>query len=356
MKINPSQIIALLALVVIGLWFALNTGKDKNENKSSNMPSASQTVTPTVVTQSVSAEPHTIRLKLFGRTEATREVMVKAQTPGAVVSTPVAEGIHVKKGALLCRQDVNARQASLDQALAQLKAREVDYNAAAKLVERGFASDTQLLGAQAGLDAAKAAVKQARIELDNINIRAPFNGIFERQMAEVGDYLAPGQPCGSLLELNPLTVSINLTESQIKTVEIGQETEIELATGETVVGKIRMIEPRANPATRTFKSEIAIDNTDLKLKAGVSATVILTGAETDAHLIPSAIIGLNDDGRIGVKYLDDETVYFAETQTIDETQDGIWVTGLPRYADIIIQGQEYVAQGAKAIGKDVYAQ
>jgi len=57
-------------------------------------------------------------------------------------------------------------------------------------------------------------VKQAQIELDNVNMRAPFSAIFDSQMAEVGDYLLPGQACGKLIEMNPLIVAVELTETQ----------------------------------------------------------------------------------------------------------------------------------------------
>jgi len=165
---------------------------------------------------------HAAKTKLFGRTEASREVAVKAGTAGMVISTPISAGTHVKRGTIICRQDVNARQASLDQALAQLKSQEADFEAARKLVERGFASDSQLLTAQAALDAAKAGVKQAEIELENINIRAPFAGVYDQHMAEIGDYLAPGQPCGLLIELDPLKVSIDLTEAQLPLITQGK--------------------------------------------------------------------------------------------------------------------------------------
>jgi multidrug efflux system membrane fusion protein len=94
---------------------------------------------------------------------------------------------------VLCRQDVDARQANLDQARANLEARQLDYQSSKTLVEKGSRSAGQLKSLQAAVDGAMASVKQAEIELDNVNMRAPFSGIFDLQMAEVGDYLLPGQ-------------------------------------------------------------------------------------------------------------------------------------------------------------------
>ncbi len=355
MRINKSIITAIVALLLIGAWFWYNSAKQSDKPTSAKPKTSSiAQEKPVVVTRRVIAKPHEAKIKLFGRTEVTREVALKAKTPGTVISTPVKEGRRVGKGTIVCRQEVNARQASVDQAKAQLKSREVDLTAAQKLVERGFASETQLLAAQAATDAAKAAVKQAEIELDNINIRAPFSGIYDQHMAEIGDYLAPGQPCGVLLEMDPLTVTIELTESQLGLVSTGQDASMKLATGETVTGKVKFIAARANPATRTFKAEIAVPNPKLALKAGVTATVTLNGKEESAHLVPSLILGLDTQGRVGVKYLDNGIVRFSPTQTIDETSDGIWVTGLPDPALIIVQGQDYVAVDSEADSKGEY--
>ncbi len=349
MKINRSVLIALAAVLLLALWFWINSGKDEPQNESPQPISVQTNTVPTVVTQTITAENHAARLELFGRSEATREVTIKAETPGLVASTPIREGSHVKRGTIVCRQDMNARQANVDQAQALLKTRKLEYEAASKLVERGFASETQALTAQAALDAARAGVKQAEIELDNINLRAPFSGIYDSNIAEVGDYLAPGQPCGLLIELDPLTIAVELTETQLAQIKTGQTADIKLATGETVTGTVQYIESRANIATRTFRTEIRVPNKNGALKAGVTANVYIQSGETLAHIIPSSILGLNDDGLVGVKYVDSENIVrFAATDTVDETVDGIWVTGIPdQQVRIIIQGQDYVAPGLK---------
>lgn len=353
MKVNRSILLAVFLLLLMGGWFWLNTVRKPNKESTVNPSSTAakqEAALPTVVTRTVRDKPHTSKIKLFGRSEAAREVLIKAKTTGTVVSTPVKEGRFIKRGTVVCRQDVNARQAMLDQARAQLKSREVDYQAAQKLVDRGFASETQALSAQAGLDAAKAAVKQAEIELDNINIRAPFSGIYANHMAEIGDYLGPGQPCGQLIELDPLNVVIDLTEAQLALVAKDQTADIKLATGETVIGSVTFIDSIANPATRTFKAELSVPNKDMSLKAGVTASVILQGIEENAHLIPGQVLSLNAEGDVGVKYLDNTNkVRFAKTETIDETSTGIWVTGLPQTVKIILKGQDFVSIGTEVV-------
>ena len=76
--------------------------------------------------------------------------------------------------------------------------------------------------------------------------------------------------------------------------------------------------------------------------------MIKTGT-TMAQNIPSKILTLNNEGTVGVRYLDyDDIVRFARVTTIDEDANGIWVTGLPESTRIITQGQDFVAVGTKA--------
>ena len=348
MKINKSYLIAALALLLIIIWFVINSGQDEAPTQQSSAPAKTEQAPPSVVAQRSSAVLHKKTLSLYGRSEAARVVQIKAQTAGLIVSAPAAEGRAIKKGAIVCRQDVDARAAVLDQARASLQTAQADLRAATTLAERGFQSSTRVTALQAQVDGALAQIKSAEIELDNVNMRAPFSGIWERQIAEVGDYLAPGQPCGLLVELSPLIVTAELTESQVGLIKTGASARVELATGQTVDGVVRLIESRANPATRTFRAEISVPNPDMSLKAGVTATVKLAAGEVMAHLIPSQILALNDEGLVGVRYVDfDDRVGFAQVTTVDEDAGGLWVTGLPESTRIIVKGQDYVTEGAQ---------
>ncbi len=349
MKFNTSYLIAGLLVLLIAAWFLINSGKsDEPETAALQNDARQEQSLPVVVVREFVASEHPQTFNLFGRTEPNREVAVKAETPGLVVATPIAEGRRIGKGTVICRQDIDARQANLDQARANLKAREYDFNSTQTLVDKGFKSAIQLESLKAAVDGAKAAVKQAEIELDNVNMRAPFGGVFDQQMAEVGDYLAPGQPCGRLVELNPIIVAVDLTETQVGQVTLGQAANIELVTGERLQGKLKFIQASAKASTRTFGAEIHVPNPDYTIKAGVTANASLVAGMTRAQQIPGKILALDEEGLVGVRYVDEtDHVRFANINIIDEDAGGVWVTGLPERALIIIEGQSFVAKGVK---------
>lgn len=350
MKINASYVIAASLAIILATWFFIKTSAAKN-SESEVLPTPTTTASaelPEVIYARFDAIDHPNRFELYGRTEANRIVDVKAETAGLVIATPVSEGRRVKSGEVLCRQDIDARQASLDQATANLAARQFDLKSAQTLVDKGFRSAIQIPSLEAAVDGAKAAVKQAQIELDNVNMRAPFSGIFDRQLAQTGDYLLPGQPCGRLVDMNPLVTAIQLTEDQIGQMKLGQEVNIMLATGQNITGKLRFIEAAANPATRTFRAEIHTANPNYELKGGVTAQAEIIAGQTLAHKIPAKILTLDTAGTMGVRYLDDNNVVrFKATQTIDEDSNGIWVTGLDPSVRLITEGQDYVSVGTQ---------
>jgi len=211
------------------------TGKTQAETRA-EIEASSQT--PSVQVSRVSAQIHDNILELYGQSAASREVDVKAETAGLIVATPIAEGRIIGNGTTLCRQDVGARQAILDQALANKRSIEADLNAARILAEKGYQSATRVTAFEAQMDGAKATIKQAQIELDNVIMRAPFGGIWERQIAQVGDYLAPGQACGLLVDLSPLHIVVQLTEEQVSAISKGDLGDAVLATGQTVSAKV----------------------------------------------------------------------------------------------------------------------
>ena len=107
-------------------------------------------------------------------TEAARTVQVTAETNGRVINEPLRKGTTVSAGQELCALDRGTRDSSLAQAHAALSEAEVALANARKLAEGGYASETQILSAEAGVESARAAVAQVQRDIENLSITAPF--------------------------------------------------------------------------------------------------------------------------------------------------------------------------------------
>jgi multidrug efflux system membrane fusion protein len=284
-----------------------------------------------------------------GRTEATRTVTVRSETAGTVTGAPVAEGAFVRAGQVLCRLDVDARMAALQQARANLRAEQLQFEASQKLADRGFRAQNQLLQDRAQFDSAAAGVRAAEVALEQVNIRAPFSGVFNNRDAEVGSYLAPGQPCGTVMEVSPILFVGDVTETEAAKIGVGAQAVARLATtGESVVGRVRFLSRNADAATRTYRVEVVAPNPRAAIRDGLSAEISLATGSAPAHLIPVTALVLDSEGRQGVRHIQGaDTVAFAPVRVLEETPEGVWVTGLAGPAKVITVGQSFVSEGER---------
>jgi multidrug efflux system membrane fusion protein len=274
--------------------------------------------------------------------------VLRSETPGTVAAAPVLQGTFVKQGQVLCRLAVDARQAALDQAKAQQRSMQLIQQQNDELSKKGFRSPAQLLQSQANLDAATAAVRQGEIALAQVNIKAPFAGVFDQRAAEVGTYLAPGQPCGTMIEIDPLLVVGDVPETQAAKMKVGAIATARLVSGQTLQGHIRYVSHDADPQTRTYHLEMTLPNPRLDVRSGLSAEMHIGAGSGPAHLVPVSSLVLDSAGRQGVRYLvGDDRVAFAPVTIAEETKDGVWVTGLSGPVQLITVGQSYVADGQK---------
>jgi multidrug efflux system membrane fusion protein len=214
MQLKPQYLFVVVVVGVVALYFIVRSLLGIGHSETAQAKTAPPAGAPSVQVKLVPEVQRQYDLVVRGRTQATRTVVVRSETAGVVSGAPVLQGTAVKQGEVLCRLAVDARQASLDQARAAKKSAELTQQQNSELAKKGFRSPTQVLQAQASLDASTAAVRQAEIALAQVNIKAPFAGVFDHRDAEVGTYLAPGQPCGTMIELNPLLVVGDVPETE----------------------------------------------------------------------------------------------------------------------------------------------
>jgi multidrug efflux system membrane fusion protein len=236
----------------------------------------------------------------------------------------------------------------VEEAKAQRASAEVSYEAAASLAEKGLGPANQATAAKAQLDAAEAALNAAKVELGKTQIRAPFDGIFETRLAEAGDFLSPGQACGVLVDMDPVIVSVQVSEAEAGKLEAGMTGETVLADGRRFPATLRYVARTASGTTRTFLVEAKLETGDAVVAAGVTSQLVIPVGDVQATKISAGLLTLSDAGQLGVRYVDDtDTVRFAPVAVIDETPNGAWVTGLPDQANVISLGQDYLSEGAQ---------
>ncbi len=319
--------------------------KKQSQNKATSAPEKAQKLFH-VKTQLFKAEKRRTNLTVRGRTEVEARVEIKAETTGVIERVSSKKGTWVKKGDLLCKIETAEREAALLQAKANLAKAEADYTANIALAKRGHAAQLKVATVRAQLDAAKAELKRAELNLDRTTIEAPFDGFVEAQPAKVGDFLSIGDSCATLVVLDPLVVVGFVSELEIVALKVGMDAQIRVISGDIKEGKIRFVSSSADTATRTFRIEVEIDNKKASLRDGLTADINIPLQFTKAHRFSPAILVLDADGKIGVRTVDENnTVKFVPVKLLSDSSEGVWVAGLPETVKVIIVGQEYVIDG-----------
>ncbi len=192
-------------------------------------------------------------LTLSGHTEAEQVLTVRARTAGQVLETPLAEGATVKPGDLLCRLDAADRPARLAAAPAALASAAHELDAGRRLFAQGHIPESRLKQLEALHEAAAAQVRQLEQEMAYLTVSSPIPGVLSKQMAKVGDVLAPGGACAEVVRLDPLKIVAAASEREVAQIRPQAEASAVLADGTELTGRITYIAPKADPLTRTFR-------------------------------------------------------------------------------------------------------
>jgi len=273
-------------------------------------------------------------------------VQVRAEATGTVVQRPVERGSRVAAGDLLCRISIEDREAKLEEAVAARNQARLEYDGSLELRTRGLLSETAVAQAKARLASAEAELKQSELDIARTQIRAAFNGIVEDVHVEAGDYVSPGSPCATIIDLDPMLLVGRVSEADVLGLSVGQAAEGRLSDGRRVPGAISFVGQQSDPATRTYRIEIPIPNSAYALRSGITTEISIPIAEIQAHHVSPALFALDDAGVVGVRTVAaNGRVRFHPVEIVREDASGVWISGLPAVATVITVGQELVVPG-----------
>ncbi len=337
--------LALFIFLATLAWLASGqfsrTTKETGEKKK-----APKTVS--VQVRKSTASPIQSEIVVQGLTAPRRQVTLKSRTSGTVATTPADEGDLLSQGTLLVELHADDRPEKKKQAEALLEQRELEYEAARDLSERGYNPRIKLAGATTALNEARAGLAAIKLDIAHTEIRMPFRAVLEERLVEESDMVAPGTPVARIVEIDPLRLVAQISESRISGVEMGSVAAAELMDGTKLDGVVTTIGKAADPATRTYRVEMETPNPDGAIPAGRTLEVRLPAGKVRTHRISPAILSLDSEGRVGIKTVDGENiVHFHPVQIIKQNAEGMWISGLPRTATIITVGQEFAATGSE---------
>lgn len=272
------RVIIIIVVIVVALGaiaLVLTNNKKKNEAKTAFIAQGGGAVAVRVAT--VEKKVVDLDFSVNGNFIPKQELNFLSENAGRVSKIYVDEGSRVSKGQPLARIDAEIINTDRETAEATLQNAVKD--------EARYASSFQTGGVtQQQLDQAKLAVRNARLRLQSAtrrvsdaNIKSPINGIINKRYIEVGAFVtAQGTQMFEIVDVSKLKLKVNVNESQVANLKIGDNIEIKSSVFPTdkFNGKVTFIAAKAD-GTLNFPIEIEVDNSAKNtLKAGMYGTAV----------------------------------------------------------------------------------
>ncbi|MBP5978104.1 MAG: efflux RND transporter periplasmic adaptor subunit [Bacteroides sp.] len=197
----------------------------------------------------------------------------------------VEVGDKVSKGQKLVQMDA----ASLKQLKLQLDNQEIEFRRLDELYKVGGVSKSEWDASKMSLDVKKTSYRNL---LENTSLLSPISGIITARNYDNGDMYNGNTPVLVVEQIVPVKLLINISENYFSKIKKGSPVKVkfDVFEGEVFNGKISLIYPTINAATRTFPVELVLDNKEMKVRPGMFARVEVNFGSENHVVVPDLAI------------------------------------------------------------------
>lgn len=314
----------------------------------------------TVTTARAAQADWPLKLAANGNIAAWQEAVVGAESNGLRLNdVRVNVGDNVKRGQVLAtfapesiQGDLAQQNASVAEAEAALAEAEANAVRARTLQETGAMSAQQInqyvtaaKTAQARLNAVKAVRDNGRIRLGYTRVVAPDDGVISARTATVGAVVGTGQELFRLIRKNRLEWRAEVTAAELAKVSPGQAALVTTPTGATVNGKVRVVAPTVDTATRNALVYVDLVNSSAA-KAGMFAKGDFAVGAASALSLPQQAVILRDGFSYVFKLEAGNKVSQLKVQTGRRVGERVEIiSGVKAGEEVVATGAAFLAEG-----------
>lgn len=287
-KTRLPLVIILGLLVALVVYLNLPTKENEKQRR--------QRVVAVKMAQATSA-PFRDVVEALGNTKANEQVLITSKYADVVDEVSFSDGQIVSKNDILVRLNSQEEAAKVKELEANLAESVSQLNRFQDLLSKKATSKSQVEEQEAKTKAISAQLLSARTKLNELTIKAPFDGVLGFREISVGAYVKAGDIITSLDDLSLVKVDFSVPERFYTTMAIGQTVEADSVAyqGQSFIGKIASIDPRIDPITRTVKVRAEISNPEFKLRPGMLLHIkVERRVDTVLQVPESAIIPIED--------------------------------------------------------------
>jgi HlyD family secretion protein len=285
-------------------------------------------------------------LSVTGMTIPREEIVVITELSGLRVKEVVADvGDSVKKGQRLAVLDGE----SLSNQLAQLQS---DYDRAADEFRRvnaikntGAVSRESVTQKRTAMQSAKAKLEDARLNLKRSTISASEAGVVFERKATLGALVNANEPLFRIAQKGFIEVEASVPESDLHHLKIGQRVDIDLAgVSAPIPGKIRLISPRVDSATRTANIRVSMPK-ESTVPVGLFANATITTSERKGIILPATSIQQDSNGSFVWKLDEDKKAVRLPVTVMLRDSDSVMAKDIPTDIVVIARAGAFIKEG-----------
>lgn len=328
------QLVALFAIVLLG---SCTGGKEQNAAEKVEEK-------PRVKLADVKARPVDQIQEYTATVEAEVKNNIAPSTPVRIDQIFVEVGDRVSKGQKLVLMDA----ANLQQMKLQLENKRLEFNRADELYKVGGTSKSEWDALKMALDVQETAYKNL---MENTTLLCPINGVVTARNYDNGDMYSGGNPVLVVEQITPVKLMINVSETYFSKVKKGEPVAVKLDVygDEEFSGKISLVYPTIDAATRTFPVEITLENRDQRVRPGMFARATLNFGTQDNVVVPDlAIVKQAGSGdRYVYVYKDGKVSYNKVELGRRMGAEYELRSGVPNNSQVVVAGQTRLSNGTE---------
>ncbi|MFC2166621.1 efflux RND transporter periplasmic adaptor subunit [Acidobacteriota bacterium] len=286
--------------------------------------------------------------RFSGEVKPQEQVNLSFNIPGKIERLYFDEGDAVVKGQLLAQLEQLDYITVRDQSLTQWEKAKRDFERSQRLWKEGSIQEQIVQDAETGFKASLAVLNAADLNLEHCLMYAPFSGHVAFRFGEEREMAAPGQVVYTLMDLSHVLVELGAPERSVGRLKEGQTAKIVVQSlqKEPIMGRVSHVAVSAFPDSRLFKVEIKIDNPNLDLKPGMTASVgVITDIISDAFVF-SVDASVFRKGERVIFLLDGEKAVMVVLKDYLISGENLIIRDpLPAAGHVIIDGQDVLFDG-----------
>jgi len=281
-----------------------------------------------------------ITIESLGTATANESVTITAQVTETIRSVNFDDGDRVESGDVLIQLNNQEELARVEELKANIAEAKRQFSRITDLRQSSAASEQLLDEQQARVKALEAQLDVALAQLDDMQIRAPFNGLLGVRAVSKGSLVRPADVITTLDDISIVKVDFSVAENQLASLEKGQSIAATSVAypSEVFNGVISNIDTRLDPISRAIQVRATIDNQDSKLRPGMLLTIVVEKKVLNTLVIPEkALVPVEDKQFI---YVVKDNVAYEREVVLGERRPGIVqiLSGLNEGDAVITEG------------------